>query len=91
MNDAKLPSFPLLDPPPDEIRRMANAAVELMAKYLGTLRDRRLYPDTSSREIREQLDASLPEKATDFEQLLEVIRKPLLEFSRHNGHPRMFG
>ncbi|PYL04161.1 MAG: pyridoxal-dependent decarboxylase [Verrucomicrobia bacterium] len=70
---------------------MANAAVELMAKYLGTLRDRRLYPDTSSREIREQLDASLPEKATDFEQLLEVIRKPLLEFSRHNGHPRMFG
>jgi glutamate/tyrosine decarboxylase-like PLP-dependent enzyme len=84
-------SFPLLDPPPDEIRRMANAAVELMAEYLGSIRDRRLYPDTSSREIREQLDRSLPAEATDFEQLLDVIRKTLLEFSRHNGHPRMFG
>src|SRR5436309_5886671 len=87
----KPPRFPLLDPPPDEIRRMANAAVALMAEYLGTLRDRRLYPRTSSREIREQVDRSLPAEGTDFDQLLDVIRKPLLEFSRHNGHPRMFG
>jgi aromatic-L-amino-acid/L-tryptophan decarboxylase len=70
---------------------MANAAVELMTEYLGTIRDRRLYPHTNSREIREQLDQSLPEKATDFEQLLEIIRRPLIELSRHNGHPRMFG
>jgi len=70
---------------------MANAAVELMVEYLGTLRDRRLYPRTSSREIREQVDRSLPAEGTDFDQLLDVIRKPLLEFSRHNGHPRMFG
>ncbi len=70
---------------------MANAAVELMAEYLGTLRDRRLYPRTSSREIREHLDRSLPKEATDFEHLLELIGKPLLELSRHNGHPRMFG
>ena len=70
---------------------MANAAVELMAEYLGTIRDRRLYPHTSSRQIREQLDRSLPAEGTDFEQLLDAIRKPLLEFSRHNGHPRMFG
>ncbi len=70
---------------------MGNAAVELMAEYLGTIRDRRLYPRTSSREICEQLDRALPAEATDFEQLLEAIRKPLLEFSRHNGHPRMFG
>ena len=70
---------------------MANAAVELMAEYLGTIRDRRLYPQTSSREIRKQLDRSLPEEATDFDELLDVIRKPLLDLSRHNGHPRMFG
>ena len=70
---------------------MANAAVELMAEYLGTIRDRCLYPHTSSRQIRAQLDRSLPAEATDFEQLLDVIRKPLIELSRHNGHPRMFG
>src|SRR5262249_46233113 len=73
------------------IGRRAKGAVEFMAKYLGTIRDRRLYPQTTSRQIREQLDRSLPAEATDFEQLLDVIRKPLIELSRHNGHPRMFG
>jgi glutamate/tyrosine decarboxylase-like PLP-dependent enzyme len=91
VNNPESASFRLLDPPPDKILRMANAAVELMAEYLGTIRDRRLYPRTSSREIREQLDRSVPKEAANFEQLLEVFRKPLLEFSRHNGHPRMFG
>src|SRR5438552_18143250 len=62
-----------------------------MVEYLDTLRDRRLYPRTSSREIRVKVDRSLPAEGTDFDQLLDVIRKPLLEFSRHNGHPRMFG
>src|ERR1051326_151229 len=70
---------------------MGNAAVELMAQYLGTIRDRRLYPQTSSRDIRQKLDESLPEEPTDFDQLLNVIRMPLIELSRHNGHPRMFG
>jgi aromatic-L-amino-acid/L-tryptophan decarboxylase len=92
IDDSKnLSRIDLLDPSPKQIRSWANAAVELMAEYLGTIRDRRLYPHTSSREIREHLDRTLPTEATEFEQLLEVIRKPLLEFSRHNGHPRMFG
>jgi len=91
VNDAEFPSFSSLDPPPHEVRRIANAAVELMAEYLGGIRDRRLYPRTTSREIRDQLDHSLPEKPTEFDQLLHIIRKPLLELSRHNGHPRMFG
>src|SRR6266566_3347666 len=92
INDSKNPSpAHLLDPSPEQIRSWANAAVELMAEYLGAIRDRRLYPSTSSRQIREQLDRSLPAEGSDFEQLLDAIRKPLLEFSRHNGHPRMFG
>lgn len=70
---------------------MAKAAVELMAEYLGTIRDRRLYPRTSSGGIRELLEKSLPAGPTDFDELLNAFRKPLLEFSRHNGHPRMFG
>src|SRR5690348_10092892 len=70
---------------------MANAAVELMAEYLCTIRDRRVYPRTSSREIREQLNRSLPDEPSDFEQLLDVIRETVIELSRHNGHPRMFG
>jgi aromatic-L-amino-acid decarboxylase len=86
MNDRSL-----LDPSPEEIRRMANAAVDVVAEYLGTIRDRRLYPSTGSREIRERLDPSLPEQPANFDELLDSFRNTLIELSRHNGHPRMFG
>ena len=66
MNKPEFAPYPMLDPPPDQIHRMANAAVDLMAEYLRSIRDRRLYPRTSSREIRAQLDRSLPDEASDF-------------------------
>src|SRR6266704_2516259 len=81
----------LLDPSPEQIRSWANAAVELMAEYLGTIRNRRVYPATSSRQIREKLDSSLPKEPTKFVELLHTFRDTLIELSRHNGHPRMFG
>jgi len=70
---------------------MANAAIELMAEYLGTIRDCRLYPQTNSRQIRERLDHTLPDQPTDFDSLLRTFCDVVLELSRHNGHPRMFG
>ncbi len=92
INDSKnLPPTHSLDPSPEQIRSWANAAVELMAEYLGAIRDRRLYPSTSSRQIRERLDSSLPEEPTTFDELLHTFRDTLIELSRHNGHPRMFG
>src|SRR6059058_2714786 len=91
INDSKNPSpAHLLDPSPEQIRSWANAAVELMAEYLGTIRNRPVYPHTSSRQIRERLDSSLPEEPTTFHELLHTYRT-LIELSRHNGHPRMFG
>src|SRR5205814_7261093 len=92
INDSKNPSpAHLLDPSPEQIRSWANAAVELMAEYLGTIRNRRVYPATSSRQIREKLDSSLPKEPTTFDELLHSFRDTLIELSRHNGHPRMFG
>jgi aromatic-L-amino-acid decarboxylase len=92
INDSKnLSPAHLLDPSPEQFRSWANAAIELMAEYLGTIRDRRLYPSTNSRQIREQLDSSLPEEPTNFDELLDTFRDTLIELSRHNGHPRMFG
>src|SRR2546429_3975686 len=92
INDSKnLPPTRSLDPSPEQIRSWANAAVELMAEYLGAIRDRRLYHSTSSRQIREQLDSSLPEEPITFHELLQTFRNTLIELSRHNGHPRMFG
>src|SRR5256884_532364 len=92
INDSKNLSLAhLLDPSPEQIRSWANAAVELMAEYLGTIRDRPVYPHTSSRKIRERLDSSLPEEPVNFNELLDTFRGSLIELSRHNGHPRMFG
>src|SRR5213082_3029070 len=92
INDSKNPSpAHLLDPSPEQIRSWANAAVELIAEYLATIRNRPVYPHTSSRQIRGRLDSSLPEEPTTFHELLHIFDNTLIDLSRHNGHPRMFG
>ena len=37
-----------LDPSADEVRRWGQAAIELMAGYFDSLRDRRVYPRTTA-------------------------------------------
>src|SRR5438874_7834012 len=81
----------MLDPSADEIRDWGNSVIQLMSDYLGDLRDRRVYRHTSSREIRDCLDAALPTKGIDFGDLLKVFRETIIPFSRQNAHPRMFG
>jgi aromatic-L-amino-acid/L-tryptophan decarboxylase len=80
-----------LDPAPDEIRRWGNAAIEAMTSYLDSIRDRRVYPSTTARQIREKLDRTLPDEGVDFNRLLETFNDVIVAGSRHNGHPRMFG
>jgi len=80
-----------LDPSASEIRRWGNAAIDTMANYLDSIRDRPVYPTTSSLEIREKLDGVLPKDGVPFETLLDIFRDVILPASRHNGHPRMFG
>ena len=46
---------------------------------------------TSSREIRDRLDAALPIRGIEFGELLKVFRETIIPFSRQNAHPRMFG
>jgi aromatic-L-amino-acid/L-tryptophan decarboxylase len=81
----------MLDPSADEIRDWGNSVIHLMADYLGDLRDRRVYGQMSSREIRDRLDAALPTKGIDFDGLLKVFRETIIPFTRENAHPRMFG
>jgi aromatic-L-amino-acid/L-tryptophan decarboxylase len=81
----------MLEPSAEEIRDWGNSVIRLMADYLGGLRDRRVYGHMSSREIRDRLDAALPTKGSDFDDLLKVFRETIIPFSRQNAHPRMFG
>jgi len=80
-----------LDPSTDEIRRWGNAAIDAMAAYLDSLRDRQVYPRTTARQIREKLDRALPDEGVGFDHLLETFNNVIVAASRHNGHPRMFG
>jgi glutamate/tyrosine decarboxylase-like PLP-dependent enzyme len=80
-----------LDPSADEIRAWGHAAVEAMAGYLDSLGHRRVYPRTTARQIREQLDPVLPAEGVDFDRLLKTFDDVIVAASRHNGHPRMFG
>ena len=80
-----------LDPSADEIRRWGNAAIETMARYLDSIRDRRVYPRTTALQIREKLDRALPDEGVAFDRLLETFNDVILTTSRQNGHPRMFG
>ena len=80
-----------LEPSPEELRRWGEAALDLMVRYHEGLRDRRVAPDTTSREIRAVFDRTLPEEGAGFAATLEEYEERLLPFARHNGHPRMFG
>ena len=80
-----------LDPSAEEIRQWGNAAIEVMAGYLDSIRDRRLYPQTSAKQIREKLDPTLPDEGVEFEGVLGAFNDVIVPMSRHNGHPRMFG
>src|SRR3984893_4865541 len=80
-----------LDPSTDEIRRWGNGAVEALAPALRSIRDRRVYPNTTARQIREKLDRTLPNEGVDFNRLLETFKDVIVMTSRQNGHPRMFG
>lgn len=80
-----------LDPSAEEVRRIGDATNEFVADYVAGLTSRRVYPAISSRQIRDQLDASLPLEGCGFDELLATFRDAIVPASRQNGHPRMFG
>lgn len=80
-----------LDPSPDEFRKWGTVAVEAIAKYIGSVGDRPLYPHTRSKEIRQRLDDVLAKDGVPFSELLRIFNDTVVPLTRKNGHPRMFG
>jgi len=70
---------------------MGQAAVEWAASYCESLRERPIVRRTTSAEIRGRLEAALPQEGCGFGELMATVDGVVAEFSRHNGHPRMFG
>ena len=80
-----------LEPSADDFRRWGYAATDAISSYIQSIRERRLYPKTTSSAIRQQLTRELPLKPTDFERVLDEFQDVIVEMSRQNAHPRMFG
>jgi glutamate/tyrosine decarboxylase-like PLP-dependent enzyme len=80
-----------LAPSPEEIRQMGAAAVEFVASYYEGLRAQPLLKPSSSAQLRELLEGPVPQAGAAFDELLEIIRGVIVEYSRHNAHPRFFG
>lgn len=80
-----------LDPSAERIREMGGAAVEWMARYYESIRDRPVYPRTSARALDKALREPLPQEGRDFSQLLDVFREVIVPGSRQNAHPRSLG
>lgn len=70
---------------------MGAQAVDFVARYYESLRDRPIYPRTSAAELKALLYEPLPQEGRDFSQLLAVFEDVIVANSRHNGHPRFFG
>lgn len=74
-----------------DFRALAGAAVDFLADYFDNLENRPVVIPTTSRAIRERIDEPLPLTGADFDSLLDTVRDVISRYSRHSGHPRMFG
>src|ERR1017187_459118 len=70
---------------------MGRAALYLVTEYYGTLAGRAVLRPTTSADLRRRLDEPAPSAGLPFADLPGTVRDVVVEFSRHNGHPRFFG
>jgi glutamate/tyrosine decarboxylase-like PLP-dependent enzyme len=77
--------------PADQIREMGRAALDLIANYYDTLAARAILNPTTCADLRGRLDEPAPAAATPFPELLGTLREVVVEYCRHNAHPRFFG
>jgi len=76
---------------PDEFRRLGYQAVEMMADYFASIRDRRVFPGKASQDVADVFDEPLPWKGKPAEEILADWPARVLPNATHVGSPRYFG
>ncbi|HZI19416.1 MAG TPA: aminotransferase class V-fold PLP-dependent enzyme [Pyrinomonadaceae bacterium] len=79
-----------LDPPSDELTRLAELFHGLAVDYVSSPVAPRVFPPASAERVAEVLRRPLPEEGADFDELADEC-KWVMRYGRANGHPRMFG
>ena len=80
---------PALDP--ESFRRLAHAAVDLVADYLASIRTRPVFQPMAPDQRAALIQEPLGEAGAGAEAILEHFRTAVLPHAMGNGHPRFFG
>jgi hypothetical protein len=76
---------------PDAFRRLAHAAVDLIADHLDGIRDRPVFAPMTPAERATLLERPLPDRGASPETLLALVGREVFPHPMGNGHPRFFG
>jgi aromatic-L-amino-acid/L-tryptophan decarboxylase len=79
-----------LDLPPEELTALARTFFDLTLDYIGSPSALPVFPDTSAERLNEIFRRPLPVEGCGLESLERDCRE-VINHSRQNGHPRMFG
>ena len=85
-----MPTVSKLGLSPEDFRELGRRTLEYVAAYYQGLADRPVVRPTSAKELRDLFAEPLPRAGCSFDDLMAGVER-IVQFSRHNGHPRMFG
>ncbi len=77
--------------PADTFRAAAHQAVDMIADYLATMRDRPVYQPVPTAHREHLMTMPLPEQGQDVADLVSRFAGDILPYPMGNGHPRFFG
>ena len=77
--------------PADDFRAAAHQAVDLIADYLATIRERPVYQPVPPDHREHLLAMPLPETGQDVGSLIATFEDEIMPWPMGNGHPRFFG
>jgi len=76
---------------PEEFRKLGYQVIDQIADYYSTIRDVRVFPKSTSKEVEKIFNEDLPEDGQVPEKILEQWIKDILPYTTHLGSPRYFG
>ncbi|MGB7924766.1 MAG: pyridoxal-dependent decarboxylase [Pyrinomonadaceae bacterium] len=79
-----------LDITEDALRALSEQATALVTQYFTGVSDRPVFPTARASEFEALFSSPLPVEGSPVERVIEDCRA-IIEASRHNGHPRLFG